>query len=110
MNVQYTVLQAALILTITANLYINPPITFDSESRNDAFSSICGLAAFTHLFCIVNCTIVSGVLNMAYTAVDKMITYHSIRSVLITYLTVTYNRRNVRIFIIHDVFVCMPTG
>ena len=79
MNVQYTVLQAALILTITANLYINPPINFDSKSQNDAFSSICGLAAFTHLFCIINCTIVSGILNMAYTAVDKMIAYHNTR-------------------------------
>ena len=79
MNVQYTVLQAALILTITANLYINPPISFISESRKDAFSAICGFAAFTHLFCIVNCTIVSGVLNMAYTAVDKMIAYHNTR-------------------------------
>ena len=79
MNLQYTVLQAALILTITANLYINPPISFDSAAQTDAFSSISGFAAFTHLFCIINCTIISAVLNMAYSAVDKMLAYHNTR-------------------------------
>jgi len=75
--VQYTVLQAALILTITANLYITLPITFEKESLATAFSCICGVAAFTHLLCIVNCTILAGILNMAYTEVDKMLAYHN---------------------------------
>jgi len=75
-NVQYTVLQAALILTITANLYITLPVSFDQESMAVAFSCICGIAAFTHLLCIVNCTILVGILNMAYSDVDKMIAYH----------------------------------
>ena len=78
MNLQYTVLQAALILTITANLYINPPVSFDSTAQNDAFSSLSGFAAFTHLLCIINSTIISGVLNMAYSGVG--IPQHQVRT------------------------------
>ena len=70
-------LQAALIVTITANIYINPPVTLDSSSLNDALSALSGFAAFTHLLCIINCTIAAGALSMAYSEVDKLIAYHN---------------------------------
>jgi hypothetical protein len=55
-NIQYVVLQAALILTITINLYISPP-DFEDENLLRAFSALSGFAAFLHITVIIGCTI-----------------------------------------------------
>jgi hypothetical protein len=68
---QYTVLQAALILTITVNLYINPP-ALNSELNLRIFSAIIGFAAFSHVSVIVSSTILSGQFNMVYSEADAL--------------------------------------
>ena len=73
-NVQYTVLQAALIVTITVPLYVNPP-PFESDNLEHAFSAVIGFAAFSHLGCIIGCTITCALLNSAYSAVDTLVVY-----------------------------------
>eukprot|EP01038_Epipyxis_sp_PR26KG_P009738 gene9738-13104_t len=69
---QYLVLQSALILTIDMPLYINP-IQFKNETTAHVFSAVVGFAAISFLACIIACTILSGTLNMVYSAVDGMI-------------------------------------
>jgi hypothetical protein len=56
MNLSYTVLQAALILTITIPLYINVP-EFSSASSTRAFSAVVGFSAFSHVLVLLGCTI-----------------------------------------------------
>lgn len=46
-NIQYVVLQAALILTITINLYVSPP-DFEEENLLRAFSALSGLHHHHH--------------------------------------------------------------
>jgi hypothetical protein len=72
MNMQYTVLQSALILTISMPLFINPPI-FEDEGIGHLFSGVIGGAAFSQLSTIIGTTILSGLLNRPYTPVDGMV-------------------------------------
>ena len=69
---QYTVLQAALILTISMPLYISPP-DFSSDDIAHVFSGLIGGAAFTQLSCIIGITILSALWSRPYSPVDKMI-------------------------------------
>lgn len=71
MNAQYTVLQAALILTITIPLYINPPGMAD-ETTNNAFSAFVGFSAFFHIAVIIGCTIFAMILNRPYSPADTL--------------------------------------
>lgn len=72
MNLQYTVLQSALVLTISMPLYIDPP-DFSREFHLRIFSAVIGLAAFMQLITIIGCTIVSALFNRAYTGSDAMV-------------------------------------
>lgn len=81
MNLQYTVLQSALILTISMPLYIEPP-EFASESRLRIFSAVMGLAAFLQLITIIGCTIVSSFFNRAYADSDAMVSRVKANSIL----------------------------
>lgn len=72
MNLQYTVLQSALVLTISMPLYIEPP-DFPRDDQLRVFSAIIGLAAFMQLVTIIGCTIISALFNRAYSAADAMV-------------------------------------
>ena len=72
MAMQYTVLQAALILTISMPLYISPP-SFGTDEIAHVFSGMIGGAAFTQLSCIIGITILSALWNRPYCPVDRMI-------------------------------------
>ena len=72
MNLQYTVLQSALILTISMTLYIETP-SFNKENNLRAFSAIIGLAAFCQITVIIGCTIISALLNRPYTPADTVV-------------------------------------
>lgn len=69
---QYTVLQAALILTISMPLYISPP-GFSSDAIAHAFSGVIGGAALSQLSCIIGTTILSALWNRPYSPMDRMI-------------------------------------
>lgn len=71
-NLQYTVLQSALILTISMPLYISPP-EIDSVVTTHVFSGLIGLAAFSHIIVIVALTILSALLNRPYAASDVVV-------------------------------------
>lgn len=71
MGMQYTVLQSALILTISMPLYIEPP-SFDSDDITRVFSAIIGLAAITQLIVIIACTIISASLNQPSSAAGTL--------------------------------------
>ena len=71
-NMQYTVLQAALILTITVTLYIDPP-AFDTVRLGHLFSAVVGFSAICHLGCIIGCTILAALFNSTYSEVDGTI-------------------------------------
>ena len=92
MNFQYTVLQAALILTITIPLYVSPPdLSTDSNLRAFSFFigiSACiilntpqfisfilniGLSASLHLYTIIGITIMSALFNRPYTEADTVL-------------------------------------
>eukprot|EP01033_Poteriospumella_lacustris_P012313 gene12313-8805_t len=70
MNMQYTVLQSALILTISMPLYIQLPDVFPDPDYRNIFSAIIGFAAFQQLIVIIGCTIISGLLNRPYAYCD----------------------------------------
>ena len=72
MNFQYTVLQAALILTITIPLYIGPP-ELSSDHNLRIFSFFVGFSAFLHLFVIIGITILAGLFNRPYTEADTVL-------------------------------------
>ncbi len=71
--IQYTVLQAALILTITVPLFINPPDFGTDEVTGHVFSAIVGFSACCHLSCIISCTILNATLGSTYTDVDAVV-------------------------------------
>lgn len=73
-NMQYTVLQAALILTITVTLYISPP-AMESENFQVIFSAMVGFSSLCHLGTIISCTILCAVFNAAMTEVDTTIMF-----------------------------------
>lgn len=71
MNLQYVVLQAALILTITYTYYIEPGLS--DKTLNHAFSFVMGLSAMLHIATIVMATITTGAFNMCYTELDTAV-------------------------------------
>lgn len=71
MNLQYTVLQAALILTITIPLFVNPPV-FEGENAH-WFSFFVGFSANLHLYTIIGITIMSALFNRPYTEADRVL-------------------------------------
>lgn len=89
MNLQYTVLQSALILTISMPLYIETP-DFNATNITRAFSAIIGLAAFCQLAVIIGCTIVSALLNRPYTPADTMVARVQSNSLMIFVNVVNY--------------------
>jgi hypothetical protein len=89
MNMQYTVLQSALILTISMPLYIDPP-SFESNTNAHAFSAVIGIAAFCQLVCIIGCTISSALLNRPFTASDTMMARVGIQPMLVVVTVVNY--------------------
>eukprot|EP01038_Epipyxis_sp_PR26KG_P005822 gene5822-8028_t len=86
---QYLVLQSALILTIDMPLYISPP-DFKNENIGHIFSAVVGFAAISFLACIIACTILSGSLNMVYSAVDGMIMRVKMKVTLVLVNVVNY--------------------
>ena len=70
---QYVVLQAALILTISLPQYLSPVVVTPDSPLTTAYSFLVGLAALLHIATIILCTIFSGVMNMAYTNVDALV-------------------------------------
>ena len=71
-NLNNTVLQATLILTITLTFYISLP-EFNRENNATAFSALVGFSAFVHLICIILSIIFSAVLYMGSADVDALI-------------------------------------
>jgi hypothetical protein len=70
MNLQYLVLQAALVLTVTIPLYVSPPeLIYD----NHYFSFFVGFSAFIHIIVIVSVTAFIAFLNKPYTNAETMI-------------------------------------
>jgi hypothetical protein len=69
MNLSYTVLQAALILTITIPLYINVP-EFSSDNITRAFSAVVGFSAFSHVLVLIGCTIQTFIFSRPYSDAD----------------------------------------
>ena len=69
---QYSVLQAALILTISLPQYLDPAVTTDG-SLGTIYSFFVGFSAIFHIMTIIFCTIFSGSLNMAYNGVDALV-------------------------------------
>ena len=72
-NMQYTVLQAALILTITVTLYISPPSM--DHNNQIIFSALVGFSSLCHLGTIISCTILTAVFNGAMSEVDTTIMF-----------------------------------
>ena len=89
MAMQYTVLQAALILTISMPLYISPP-DFSSEDIAHVFSGMIGGAAFTQISCIIGITILSALWNRPYCPVDRMIARVETQYLFVTTTFVNY--------------------
>lgn len=67
-NLQYVVLQAALILTITFEYYVDPGLS--DKTLNHLFSFLLGFSALAHIICIIAATISTGAINMAYSDID----------------------------------------
>ena len=72
MNFQYTVLQAALILTITIPLFVSPP-DLSTDNNERAFSFFIGFSASLHLYTIIGITIMSALFNRPYTEADTVL-------------------------------------
>mmetsp|Transcript_15656 Transcript_15656/g.26229 ORF Transcript_15656/g.26229 Transcript_15656/m.26229 type:complete len:310 (-) Transcript_15656:161-1090(-) len=72
MQLNYTVLHAALLLTIAMPAFIDPP-DFESSSLGHWFMGMAGLSSVTNLFSIITATIFSTILNRPYTDVDTMV-------------------------------------
>jgi hypothetical protein len=70
LNLQYLVLQAALILTITVPMYVSPPELTENEHF---FSFFVGFSAFVHIVVIVSVTALTIFLNSPYTESETMI-------------------------------------
>jgi len=89
MNMQYNVLQSALILTISMPLYISPP-DFGDDTTAHAFSAVVGGAAFCQLGSIIGCTIASALLNRPFTGVDTMIARIEAQTLLVLDTVINY--------------------
>lgn len=74
-NLQYVVLQASLVLTITFPYYVEPGLSKDSF--NHAFSFLMGLAALSHVIVIIVCSINTAAIAMAFNDTDTF--YFKIR-------------------------------
>jgi len=114
-NVQYTVLQAALILTITFPLFLNPidlstnsfggddttnstslliPTDIASNEKTDAlsrsFSALIGFAAVSHIGCIIGLTIMVSYVNRAITSADAFVEILATRPIFIVATILNY--------------------
>ena len=88
-NVQYTVLQAALILTITFPLFINP-FELSSDDSNRAFSALIGFSAVSHIGCIIALTIIVSYVNRAYTATEHFVQLLTVRPIFVISIILNY--------------------
>lgn len=88
-NMQYTVLQAALFLTITVGYYIEPP-EFESDSMLRAFVALSGLSGVLQIIVVVMCTILSAFLNRASTSADTMVARVEVKTHLILTFLMNY--------------------
>ena len=79
---QYTVLQAALILTINIPMYLNIP-DFESSIMEHVFSTLTGFAGLSHLVVIIGSTITAGLLNMPYGEADGLMCRIRLNSYLV---------------------------
>ncbi len=89
MNMQYTVLQSALILTISMPLYIDPP-SFDDDNNAHGFSAIVGIAAFCQLGVIIACTIAAAALNRPFSGGDTMVARVQAQSLIVVINVANY--------------------
>lgn len=87
-NVQYTVLQAALILTINIPLFISPPSS--GQLNSHIFSAIIGFAAFCHLIVIITCTLATAFLNAAYSGADTLLARIECQPLLVLSTIINY--------------------
>lgn len=71
--VNYTVLHASLLLTISFPAYIDPP-EFESLYLKQHFMFFCGASIVSHITSVLVCTIYFTNLNRAYRASDAMTT------------------------------------
>jgi hypothetical protein len=70
-NMQYTVLQAALILTITMSFYMSPP-DIKSDHNKRLFSAFIGVSACTHIFVLILITILTALFYSPYCYAEAM--------------------------------------
>jgi hypothetical protein len=88
-NLEYTVLQAALILTITIPLYINVP-EFSRENYTRAFSAVVGFSAFCHVLVLLACTIQTFIFSRTYTEADAFMQRIECNSLIIIAVFMNY--------------------
>lgn len=88
-NMQYTVLQSALILTISMPLYISPP-DFNNEDTIHIFSAVVGGAAFCQLVVIISCTIMAALLNRPFSSADSMVVRVEAHTLYVTTFVMNY--------------------
>jgi len=67
-NIQYLVLQAALLLTITLPQYLSP------SNGNDSFTIIMGISGLCHIFVILMSTSLVAAIVMPFGSIDSHIT------------------------------------
>ena len=85
---QYIVLQAALVLTISLEQYLHPDID-DDDDLEIFYTYIVGSSAILHLSTIILATIVSASINMAFGGVDRTVVRVKLNFLLI--LTNVFN-------------------
>ena len=90
-NISYTVLQAALVLTITIPLYINPPV-LQSTLNLRIFSFLMGFASFNLLSCVISCYMLSATYNMPFLTVVVVTNYLAIISTIAGALVAGFDR------------------
>ena len=71
-QLNYTVLHAALLLTIAMPAYVNPP-SFADPHLGHFFMAFAGMSSVSNLMSIISATIFSTILNRPYTGVDAMV-------------------------------------
>lgn len=88
-NLQYTVLQAALILTITLTLFIDFPNVNDVNDAR-AFSAIIGFSASSHLTVLIGSTICTAIINSAYSETDAVVARVEAKNLLVVVTLFNY--------------------
>lgn len=70
-SLNFTILHAALLVTIAIPAYISPP-DFDSSLQKHVFVALMGLSSMCNLVCILLCTIFNTMMSRPYTDIDVM--------------------------------------